>query len=407
MDPRLERYLNASHRLLTPVNQQVRASYYARLFNILEESFHRYAANHIHGFEPGPFPAPTLIYSNDRMCQVVKQTQGLHLVYDQYLGETFNLLTRIVYHARNVPDYAEAFGLKCIAQRLVSRGLLNEARWIALYCTGLQPKNPLPKFDTTSNRGLITMAQELFIMAHEVCHHFVKRNVAFHALQMVTAEIAFHEAKSYGTHPPPKRNRRSIAKKYGFPVSVHAWKQAVKVKLDFWEAHKADYLEEIACDQFARDVVLDFARTSGFGPVIGFTAVMLAVRYLRILHYCKAMAACFGNEECIQPLNQDVQVTQMREHVLQASFPMAYKNVFGQPDSGYESSWAAVRAALDLINDQVDENLHDPIVYRLPRFIESVMKDKEFGQPIPREDGTFFSRDEILDLVEEATGPNV
>ncbi|WP_426530484.1 hypothetical protein [Bradyrhizobium sp. McL0615] len=405
----LQSYLTTSRRLVPEDELHAMDPYYQTLYR------------RVQGEMPGDLPELKVVYSTERSCEIVEADDRWYLIYDRYLGETFNLFTRILYHAK-VPDYAEAAALKCIAQRLLSKNKLAEAQNIALLYSLLHPKERLTKNSFGTDRAELTEMQELFVLAHEICHHKLKHDPAFMAVHFVNAELIYLEGSEIATRKPSFTERRKLEKEYGFPVSDRFWKRTYEEGKAHWSRNKSRIIEEILCDSFALGVMLNarLAQDRDRFASLCFRAALLATRYRRILDYCDALADDIAAGRDLVPVNVLALAMMMREQCLRAIFPAAYAK-YSAPDWGDENKRflhmpigphqivglpSQIVTELNAARTKVTDDFSDLVIFRLPGLINSFRKELNVRDVVPM-NRELPSDDEIFEMVERITAPNI
>ncbi len=161
----IERYLTASRR--TKKASDALLAEYQKFYRLITSQT----------TPAGDHPTLFVTYSSDRKCELISIGAKHFLIYDQYLGQSFNRLNRIQYATHGAAALSQAFACKFIAERLLCLGLPAPAAFFALTSSQFEeharakgnPFNVPPKID--SIRHGLTAAQELFVMAHELAHH--------------------------------------------------------------------------------------------------------------------------------------------------------------------------------------------------------------------------------------------
>ncbi|WP_441235605.1 hypothetical protein [Bradyrhizobium sp. 930_D9_N1_4] len=118
---------------------------------------------------------PTLRVVNtlNKQTQLISIRGGYHLVHDQYLGQTLNLLTK--YFTLSAPiEYARAAGFRLVSEAATCCGHLDLATYFALAYSVSQHAANKQKIgespDLLAKRALTTSVQETFVIAHEMAH---------------------------------------------------------------------------------------------------------------------------------------------------------------------------------------------------------------------------------------------
>lgn len=197
----------------------------------------------------------TICYSPERRTELVSSGGKKYLVYDQYLGQTFSNISRIVYEADSAA-FGFNYSCKILAEYFAMKSAFKEAALFARIHTVDDYKLSEIKKTTapTLERLSSVLYQERFLCAHELVHDLGQRgdDIFGHAREVV--ELYFEH---------------NALLKEGF-LEVAA-KQEVEVRDEDLEQRypklddvSAELIEEMTCDMIALDLV---AKTSEiYGP---------------------------------------------------------------------------------------------------------------------------------------------
>lgn len=127
------------------------------------------------GRDPGNFEA-VATFSHSRRVECVELNGKDYLIYDQYMGQTLNILTRMVFEEKSFKAVF-VYLLKYAAEKFLQLGRGDLAIWPALLHNSMKKemdyfKNPKP----SQERQNSVVVQELYLMAHEVYHSLFKRH---------------------------------------------------------------------------------------------------------------------------------------------------------------------------------------------------------------------------------------
>jgi len=224
----------------------------------------------------GPSPELFITYSSDRKCELIRIAKSIYLVYDQYLGQSFNQLNRIQFALHGEQRLSQGYACKYVAERLVCLGHTGPAAFFAMVAKQFEQNvkaggNPfrLPKKDDEIRIGL-TGTQELFVMAHELAHHrwHLDRDNLSSEISDYIAEFLDHKAK--------------IARDdSGNPAETY--------KKVFDQA-PAGFLEEVFADDFGAMIAFSARSMAGIPAWQCAAGVILAFRYLRLFRHLDLLA---------------------------------------------------------------------------------------------------------------------
>ncbi|WP_186258111.1 hypothetical protein [Burkholderia gladioli] len=260
----IEQYLAASRRTHSPTATLVAeyAKYYKRITAQTTPI--------------GPNPELCVTYSGDRKCELITIGQTAYLIYDQYLGQSFNRLNRIQFALHGAPMLSQAFASKYVAERLLSLGLTGPAAFFALVAQQFQQNvktdgNPfeLPETVEIIRHGL-TASQELFVMAHELAHYrwrLDRDNLSKEITNYINEFLDDNAKSTAGNNDSPNDFYRE------------ALDQA-----------PADFLEEVFADDFGALIASRVASMAGVSMWQSAAGAVLAFKYLRLFRHLELLA---------------------------------------------------------------------------------------------------------------------
>lgn len=262
----IEDYIGASRRTKPP-NEALVAQY--------QNHYQRIKAQ-VRSF--GGYPKLFVTYSSERRCELVQLGGNLHLVYDQYLGQSFNRLNRIQF-AKHSPDLLSmAYACKFVAERLVTLNAIGPATLFGLMGRQFEQnahENGGP-FESHGEdevlRHQMIVAQEMFVMAHELAHH---RWSLDHA--SLSTEISIYIEEFLESID----EARSSTEPSQLP-SIHY--------REILDSAGPEFHEEVFADDFGGMIAMRAALTLGVRPWQASLGVVLAFKYLRLFRHLEILS---------------------------------------------------------------------------------------------------------------------
>ncbi|MEY2334512.1 hypothetical protein [Acidithiobacillus ferrianus] len=287
----IEEYIRAARRTKPPTEE------------LIAEYQKHYECIKANVSSTGGYPALFVTYSSERRCELVRLGDKLHLVYDQYLGQSFNRLNRIQF-AKNRPDLLSmAYACKFIAERLVTLNSIGLGAFFGLMSRQLE-KNAYEKGDPFESlcenklRYKMIAAQEMYVMAHELAHHRWSLDHVAISSEMSTYIEEFLQSGDEALSSTESSQ----------PLSDH-----YRAILD---SAGPEFREEIFADDFGGMIAMRAALTLGVRPWQTSLGVILAVRYLRLFRHLEIIShrmdklirlgQCVDFHSSLKSLNNDI-----------------------------------------------------------------------------------------------------
>lgn len=262
----IEAYLNAARRTkpATPALVDAYCKYY------------EYIKAHVS--PQGGYPELFITLSSERRCELVQLRGKKHLIYDQYLGQSFNRLNRIQFAKHQASTLSMAYASKYVAERLVTLNAIAPATFFGLMSRQLE-QNAFEEGDPFNDLGedealrhKLIVAQEIFVMAHEVAHHRWALDAA--ALRTEISEYINHFLSS--TERPPEGENTSK------PLSSYY--------RNILDSAGPEFLEEVFADDFGGLTTMRAALSLGIHPWQASLGAILAFKYLRLFRHLEILA---------------------------------------------------------------------------------------------------------------------
>jgi hypothetical protein len=360
-------------------------------------------------------PELTVVYSADRRCELVTIGKGRrYLIYDQYLGQSFNKLNRNQVSAHSRDQLSKAYASKYLAEKLLLKGETARATVLALLSVGFYShvkEKGVPYIDTTNEderrRLDYIVTQEIFVLAHEIGHllYFANRNADKKPEDHIKECLL--EFINQSKINQDKYDR--LVQRYGKKLADEALAQDSEDHYsDTIEKHP-ELIAEVFADQIGALMTYRVA-TEYFeiDPDIVVEGLVLGHKYLRLFHALDTLAdkLCSTNwgsaaanvssldeqlKDCVwKGKYGNIRITQLREHFLRSELL----------DFG---GFAGVKGELNNLQDIVDaydEHTEFPILFGL---VDVLLEKKTMELlEVILESGK--TEDELRDDVDSITG---
>ncbi|MGB3770492.1 MAG: hypothetical protein WBA00_05070 [Rhodococcus sp. (in: high G+C Gram-positive bacteria)] len=260
-----------------------------------------------------PFARPTSVHGDG----------GRHLIYDQYLGQVFNRLTRIEF-AEAESRVAYSYAFKLYGQRYFIRGDFDAASAMAnsseMMVSRSENQSALEEDeDQFSLRTTVAWMQECFALCHELVHvtiedgnagelreqfeptldkHMEGISVAVAAL----SEKEVHQAMAASLAEDSAR----LAARRGSAVHDDTTLRLTDEELDHdirrFEAQlekvkRPDVVQEAMCDYYGAILAADSLGSADQGRPLVYAASCLGLLHLRLLQYLDGVADPFESSQ--------------------------------------------------------------------------------------------------------------
>lgn len=238
-----------------------------------------------------------VVYSSARRVEHVTLAGEVWLIYDQYIGQTMNMLNRLFIEATNAHP-ALVYFHKVLAERLVEVGQLASA----LHCASTYHSSRdvlCAKRSDEAWRDLLTRTHERFLLYHEFGHRVfasptlmpvMREHVQFliqHQIGVKQRSLqdvleSFRDTPSAAMHHQDfDASIREIKLQYESEEGQR-FRQAQLVSLA-----ESQTEEEVFCDVFASDFVLAEGRLDGADIARVLRAIYVGFYHLQALEYLR------------------------------------------------------------------------------------------------------------------------
>ncbi|NWD79115.1 hypothetical protein HX891_01895 [Pseudomonas reactans] len=238
-----------------------------------------------------------IVYSSTRSAESISLGESEWLVYDQYMGQSINLLNRIFIEADDHRPALTYFH-KALAERLLEVGKLSEALHCALYYS--QERKILePKRVNENLRGLMTTLQEQFYFYHEFGHIIYRKPGTLPLVRQQVQDIVEHliTEKNLSLEDTIARLRAAPPAAYHHADLEEA---IAEQRREFGKKSRCQFVnatlsaladpgiqEEIFCDIFSADLLSLEAFVQGSDPVDVLRSIYIGFYHLQAFEYIK------------------------------------------------------------------------------------------------------------------------
>ncbi len=305
------------------------------------QSMFRWVTRRLHSMIGSGQPADRLLvlYSHAGQAETVSLDGERIVIYDQYLGQIMNRLNRLLFENAPVTE-VDAYLCKLFALRYLCAGLPREAlEYAALYhawSDRLTDSDPA----TSAERRKFTLAQECFVLAHEIAHCIFQeeRKPTLRAVSwwVVSTRTEAREADELRAQIPPDDFPLSYLRDF-YAALDRRFGEATADELADREARRPEDIlppdvldptaesflemltralaeprlaEECACDAVALNVATQWARRHlRMSAAQALSAAVVGLHHLRLLRHIEGLAASRGPDrrQEINPLLYETQ----------------------------------------------------------------------------------------------------
>lgn len=267
---------------------------------------------------PGDRAAPELHVVHSPVAHPVSfHSDGeRHLIYDQYLGQVFNKLTRLELADAN-SDVTYSYAFKLFGQRNLIRGQFDIAAAMADSSESIASQAQIraaiaESSDEFELRSAVAMMQERFTLCHELVHFVIEDGNAdelrrrfdpilgSHVDRMARAVAAMSDGE-FRRHMVESlaADDARLAERRGRAVDDDASFQLTEEQLDdnirqyaaqLDHMKRPELAQEAMCDYFGAILAADHLRSSDEMRPIVYAASALGLLHLRLLQYFDSVA---------------------------------------------------------------------------------------------------------------------
>jgi hypothetical protein len=399
----IENYLSASRRT-KPTSKDI-LEHYKQYYRLLGLQLPLGSA----------LPELTVVYSADRRCELVNISErSRYLVYDQYLGQSFNKLNRNQFARHSKDQLAKSYGCKYLAEKLLLKDETVLATVLALLSVGFNSHvqengDPYTEISSEDERRRLDyiVTQELYVIAHEIGHFVFLANADADKKPEEHIRESLLEFAARSKLDEDSYDR--IAQRYGKKAADEARDQ------DNEALHKEtiDKYPELISEAFADQIgaLMTFRVATEFfeiRPEIVAEGLVLGHKYLRLFHAMNSLSdkLCTTNwgssssdiftmreqiKKCVwEGKEGNIRVAQLREHFLRSEIVSL---------CGFVGSHDNLNSLPDVV-DAYDEHTEFPILLDL---VDVLLDEKTTGL-VNSISSSGKTKKELIRDVDEITG---
>lgn len=238
-----------------------------------------------------------IVYSSTRRVEHVTVSGVSWLIYDQYIGQTMNMLNRLFIESEDAHPSLIYFH-KVLAERLIDVGqLANALHCASVYHSSREVLDPRHSDETW--RNLLTRTHERFLLYHELGHRVFSKPTLLPVMREHVQFLIQHQVqvkkKPLNEALESFRDRPTAALHHqDFDAAI----RDIRLGLESEEGQrfrqaqlsslaKSQTEEEVFCDIFASDFVLAEGLLDGEDPIRILRAIYVGFYHLQALEYLK------------------------------------------------------------------------------------------------------------------------
>ncbi|ELQ6039197.1 hypothetical protein R2226_003367 [Cronobacter sakazakii] len=274
-----------------------------------------------------------VVYSSSRRVEHITISGMVWLIYDQYQGQTMNMLNRLFIEAEDAHPSLVYFH-KVLAERLVDAGQLANA----LHCAAAYHSSREVLRSRSSDytwRNVLTKTHERFLLYHEFGHRIFSNPALMPVIREHVQFLIQHQAQV--TRRPLKTILRSMRKAPSAARHHQNLKAAIRdLRLEY-ESEEGRYYrqaqlsslaqpqteEEVFCDVFASDFVLMEGLNDGDDLIKVLRAIYVGLYHLQALEYLRRFPSL--TNDSTDWLTDKMPHIQLRSHCLRAHLIFLYQ----------------------------------------------------------------------------------
>jgi hypothetical protein len=377
----IEEYLSSS-RKLKPQNSFDLNPYYSHLFERILDLF-EIDLTHIN---------LEIVYSNNKTAELLRDFQDkTYLVYDQYLGQCFNMLNRIYFNGKE-KEIAHFYSFKILAEEFQIFGFPDLAQIFGLsYIKEMENYSSYKNDQDPTLRNIYTLIQEAYVIVHELAHYIITvtdaQKLRARAREM-TIEIFEHQKTVKSS------NDDTIFDQYmtDFHNTITEGKDTYKDRLtneqisnlkedflsnsDNYEDEAINYvkqndniIEELVCDELAFFILIDFFKDQyniQYDTVIH--AMFVGMMNLRVLGIIHNQANDFIND------TQSFSVY-FKENMIRLTRIRTLASIYAETQIKKESAEQEIHRQLSEINVKYTNIISDSILFLTQNSLQKLKKN--------------------------------
>lgn len=404
----IEDYVRASRR--NHPDQKIMHDYYTALYTLIKLQFPAYIT----------FPKLFVSYSSDRRCEQARIQDSTYIIYDQYLGQGFDRLNRILKAKQSWHDLTVSFALKCLAQKLITRGATHNALIYAIHHDDIlnrvkEAGNPFAfSKEEETYISMLTMVQECFILSHEFSHFLISHGSS---LEENGCDRVYAEALKLISQPLSVTHLKESTKRYGKKWTSQTkehYQSFTERMVSFFKDSRKKLLPEMLCDQLATKHAMRVIYEFYDVPMdIICEGIFLAFKHSRMFRHLELLAdnivpldSC-TNQECRQMfmrLPEEIWHSDNVDPIYEAQIRQRYMRLqlylYVQNSERAYAKLDGIDNHLKDVSDFYDEKIEDAVLINLVARIltaEDMTKETEFlleGQDDTR----------LLNIIDSYTG---
>jgi hypothetical protein len=307
-----------------------------------------------------------LVYTLNRFTEITRLGGRTLLIYDRYAGQALNTFTRILTWSTGPEASARAFA-RIFAEQAIIAGDGAGAFAGAETFARLGEHWNLPPASSDLTVSLQVHLQEMFVFAHEYCHLIMTGDDGFRESRKHVGDILI---EGY-LEDDSEEAYRSFEARYPGYQTMDKWRSTRRVHRAFIDEHRDEIREELACDDFALNILVRSCLDRDIDVGLAFKSAFLALRNIRALAYIRRLSNPRLAKLGLAGARPE-RLLQVRQHLLRNGFVLAAK--VHDVEQALHSISGELMDLSDLHDRQVDFPLLTRIVPELQKLRKFMLK---------------------------------
>lgn len=275
--------------------------YYHDMYNIITSTFDNKNIE---------YPELVVCYSTERTCEFVSINEKDYIIYDQYLGQSINMLNRIYFNSTDKYDsLTYAYKVLCEICHYSSKIELSKL----LYTSYVLNKDNHISYKQNNNyavRSEYTYFQEFFVLMHEVAHWLLSKKDKSQIIKIKRQQLIDHLFELKNIEDPHRTDNllQDIDALFDNPFNSYkdyisleeitklnesidlAGKNLYDKEMELVQ-HNDDFIEECICDDMACEYLIDIMKKRyNISTISSLKIIYMALQNLEILTILKTEA---------------------------------------------------------------------------------------------------------------------
>lgn len=275
--------------------------YYYDMYNIITSTFDNKRIE---------FPELVVCYSTERTCEFVSINEKDYIIYDQYLGQSINMLNRIYFNSTDKYDsLTYAYKVLCEICHYSSKIELSKLLYTS-YAINKYNHISYKQKKNYVERSKYTYFQEFFVLMHEVAHWLLSKKDKSQLIKIKREQLIDYVFASKDIDDPNRTDNLLQDIDALFDKPFNSYKDYISVEkinelnnlinldnINLYDKemeliqHDDDFIEECICDDIACQFLVDIMKKRyNISKISSLKIIYMALQNLELLTILKTEA---------------------------------------------------------------------------------------------------------------------